>query len=199
MSSVPLSGLDQTSGRRWTCINQVAHASTSFMRGPFRGATTRTSAPIGNADVLVGCSLGEHPHFRWGCGEKGRRGRSRERRRSRRHFLWECCHPVGIGWRRADADVGVPGRGEGAKQAGFLSGARLRLSLPIPANRGQSYLAISTDRTSRISVTFTSPGYVSSFSIFLAMSRAILLDTLSSTILASTITRISRPAWMAYA
>jgi len=60
-----------------------------------------------------------------------------------------------------------------------------------------SYRAYSTLRTSRITVTLISPGYCISLSIFLAMSRAILALILSSTSLASTITRTSRPAWMA--
>src|SRR5207248_2072307 len=59
------------------------------------------------------------------------------------------------------------------------------------------YLAYSTVRTSRMTVTLISPGYVRSDSIFFEMSRAIFAVTLSSMVLASTITRTSRPAWMA--
>lgn len=59
------------------------------------------------------------------------------------------------------------------------------------------YLAYSTERTSRITVILISPGYCISCSIFWAMSRAILALILSSTSLASTMTRTSRPAWMA--
>ena len=56
------------------------------------------------------------------------------------------------------------------------------------------YRAYSTLRTSRMRVTLISPGYVISDSIFLAISRAIFILTLSSTLWASTITRTSRPA-----
>ena len=61
----------------------------------------------------------------------------------------------------------------------------------------RAHRANSTLRTSRISVIFTSPGYCRSDSTFLAMSRAILALIRSSTSLASTMTRTSRPAWMA--
>jgi len=59
------------------------------------------------------------------------------------------------------------------------------------------YLAYSTQRTSRSRVTLISPGYVISSSIFLAISRAIFVAESSSILLASTMTRISRPACIA--
>jgi len=87
--------------------------------------------------------------------------------------------------------------------SGFqVPGSRFRCSgfhhrLPATGYRLPPYLAYSTQRTSRRTVTRTSPGYSISSSIRRAMSRAILAETLSSTFSASTITRTSRPAWMA--
>ena len=60
-----------------------------------------------------------------------------------------------------------------------------------------SYLAYSTQRTSRNSVTLTSPGYCSSCSTFSAISLAIFMASPSFTFAASTRTRTSRPAWIA--
>ena len=60
-----------------------------------------------------------------------------------------------------------------------------------------AYLAYSTALVSRMTLTLIWPGYSSSASIFLAMSRArrIMLSSLTTSGL--TMMRISRPAWMA--
>ena len=63
---------------------------------------------------------------------------------------------------------------------------------PVPP-----YFAYSTARTSRSKVTLISPGYVISASILLATSRAIRIALESFTLFAFTITRTSRPAWIA--
>ncbi len=59
------------------------------------------------------------------------------------------------------------------------------------------YLANSTARISRMTVTLICPGYCMVSSIFLAISRAILRAARSSTSSGRTIIRTSRPAWMA--
>lgn len=64
----------------------------------------------------------------------------------------------------------------------------------VPLAARPTYFAYSTALTSRITVTLISPGYCIDSSIFLAISRAIFIETASSTALASTITRTSRPA-----
>lgn len=78
--------------------------------------------------------------------------------------------------------------------------AKRRYSLPVIRSSGigssglRDYLAYSMQRNSRTRVTLTSPGYSISSSTLLAMSRAIFIDSRSSTDSASTITRTSRPA-----
>ena len=59
------------------------------------------------------------------------------------------------------------------------------------------YLATSTARLSRITITFTWPGYSSWSSISRAISCERRTAASSSTSVGSTITRISRPAWSA--
>lgn len=88
---------------------------------------------------------------------------------------------------------------------GIICLARFRLAFTSPgfwvpwADRGGGqllarYLATSTKRDSRTTVTLISPGYVSCSSNDLAMSRQILAATASSVFLELTMTRNSRPA-----
>ena len=66
--------------------------------------------------------------------------------------------------------------------------------------RGQGkggYFAVSITLVSRITFTLITPGYVSSFSIFCAISFASVRCCKSSTFSASTKTRTSRPALIA--
>ncbi len=78
--------------------------------------------------------------------------------------------------------------------------ARLSKSLPrlyacsYRVTLSDFYRANSTDRDSLITLTFISPGYLSSFSIRIAISRAIFFASRSETWLGNTNTRISRPA-----
>lgn len=59
------------------------------------------------------------------------------------------------------------------------------------------YLAMSTARVSRITTTLIWPGYSIDVSIFFTMSLASFEHMTSSTSPGRTITRISRPAWIA--
>ena len=59
------------------------------------------------------------------------------------------------------------------------------------------YFAYETARVSRITVIFTWPGYVISSWIFFAMSCDRLSASWSESLSAPTMTRSSRPAWMA--
>ena len=59
------------------------------------------------------------------------------------------------------------------------------------------YLAMPTARLSRMTTTLTCPGYCISFSMRCAMSCARTTVAASSTCSGSTMTRTSRPAWMA--
>ena len=69
---------------------------------------------------------------------------------------------------------------------------------PRPFGRGSSdYFAYSTALVSRMTLTLIWPGYSSSASIFLAMSRARRIMLSSVTTSGLTMMRISRPAWMA--
>ena len=61
----------------------------------------------------------------------------------------------------------------------------------------KNYLAYSTALVSRMTLTLIWPGYSSSCSIFLAMSRARRIMLSSVTTSGLTMMRISRPAWMA--
>ncbi len=61
----------------------------------------------------------------------------------------------------------------------------------------QNYFANSTALVSRITLTLIWPGYSSSDSIFLAMSRARRIMLSSVTTSGLTMIRTSRPAWMA--
>ena len=76
----------------------------------------------------------------------------------------------------------------------------LRLPYPfrvVDPERVSCYFAIATERTSRITVTFTWPGYCISVSIFFEMSCASCSASASVTSVWLTKTRTSRPAWMA--
>jgi hypothetical protein len=73
-----------------------------------------------------------------------------------------------------------------------------RAQVPVGSSLvGSLYRATSLTRLSRITVTLIWPGYSRSLSICLEMSKASLAAMRSSTSLGWTITRISRPAWMA--
>ena len=65
------------------------------------------------------------------------------------------------------------------------------------ANPSADQRAVSVARDSRTTVTLIWPGYVSSSSICLTMSRASTWAPMSSIASGATITRISRPACMA--
>lgn len=70
-------------------------------------------------------------------------------------------------------------------------------SLSSWAGRDSSYLAYSTERVSRITVTLIWPGYSRVSSTFLAISRDKAIAPKSSTTLGRTTIRTSRPAWIA--
>jgi len=61
----------------------------------------------------------------------------------------------------------------------------------------ECYLANSTTRDSRSTVTLICPGNCNSCSIFRATSRASSVQPSSSSLAGSTMTRTSRPAWIA--
>ena len=81
---------------------------------------------------------------------------------------------------------------------------RFQLALRLAESLGPNwlralpgYLAYSTALVSRMTLTLIWPGYSSSCSIFLAMSRARRIMLSSVTTSGLTMMRISRPAWMA--
>jgi hypothetical protein len=87
----------------------------------------------------------------------------------------------------------------GAGQAGEAAAqvaVRAFHALGVPSSP-VSYRAYSVARLSRMTVTRIWPGYSSSSSICLEMSKASLAAMRSSTTEGWTMTRISRPAWMA--
>ncbi len=133
--------------------------------------------------------------------------------RSRKDVLYISTHQGGI----------YPGTGY-VDDLGDGDGLGFNICVPLPGGSGDATFQLFTKRILRpvltkygpeaILVSFggdahymdplgglslTSPGYVSSFSISLAMSRASMADDLSSSFPASAITRTSRPAWIAYA
>ena len=92
-------------------------------------------------------------------------------------------------------DPSPSGRGGGnfpfrmKKRAGACAGS--------PLSEFSFYFAYSTLRNSRITLTLICPGYSSSDSIFFAISFARNIACASSTCSGFTITRTSRPAWIA--
>ena len=84
-------------------------------------------------------------------------------------------------------------RGAAAGSFGAREAGEARAEVAV----GALYLATSLTRLSRMTVTLIWPGYSRSLSICLEMSKASFAATRSSTSEGWTITRISRPAWMA--
>ena len=72
-----------------------------------------------------------------------------------------------------------------------------RLAVHVPHEKEAHYLAYSMTRVSRSTVTLICPGYSISSSIFLATSRARFCAAVSSMSVGRTMTRTSRPAWIA--
>jgi len=124
--------------------------------------------------------------------------------------VWEkslpVCQSAGLPVRR------FAGSPVGAGNGGVRSGVRMIPGMKKPPGLwlggfllssvvgfwpGFGYLAYSTDRTSRSTVTRIWPGYSSSVSTLFRMSRASFAASSSLTFTGSTRIRISRPAWIA--
>src|SRR5213594_3624145 len=93
----------------------------------------------------------------------------------------------------ADEPRHLPGHGLAPRLADDVADEE-NFHAPLPV-----YLAMSVNRLSRMIVTLIWPGYVSSCSILRARSRDRTAHSASVIASCFTITRISRPAWMAYA
>jgi hypothetical protein len=94
-----------------------------------------------------------------------------------------------------DESVFDVGQARGAAAGAFE--ARQAGEAPAEVAVRSLYRATSLTRLSRITVTLIWPGYSRSLSICLEISKASLAATRSSTSEGWTITRISRPAWIA--